>query len=84
MIFERTPDTYYGKKRHAIIDNAKPEDRTVVSKKFFGDLIIIGENHKEAADYLKSELNNCQTKGDEIRLHSETEQKFDVAIQIDC
>lgn len=46
----------------------------------FGDIYIIGEQHKEAAEYFNEKIKDCKTKGAEIRLHFEIEEKFNVAL----
>lgn len=74
--------TIRGKIRNDIIAKADDTQVSIVGKKFFGDITIIGENHAEAAKYLKEHLTECNTKGAEILLHFEVEEKFKVALDV--
>ena len=38
------------------------------------------KNIKEAADYFREKIKDCKTKGAEIKLHFEIEEKFNVAV----
>lgn len=76
-------DTVRGKIRADIIDHAEDDQITVLPKKFFGEIHIIGEKHKEAAEYYRSKIQECTTKVTEISLHFEVEEKFGVAI-VNC
>lgn len=73
-------ETPRGKMRKSIIENATAEQVTMIPANHFGDIYIIGEQHKEAAEYFKEKIKKCKTKGAEIRLHFEIEEKFNVAI----
>lgn len=75
-------DTIRAKIRNDIIANADDTQVSIVDKKFFGDITVIEENHKEAAEYLKVHLNECKTRGAEIKLHFEVEEKFKVALDV--
>ena len=75
-------DTIRTKIRNDIIANADDTQVSIVDKKFFGDITIIGGNHKEAAEYLKEHLTECKTRGAEIKLHFEVEEKFKVALDV--
>ena len=44
-------DTPRGKIRKSIIENATDEQVTMIPANYFGDIYIIGEQHKEAAEY---------------------------------
>lgn len=67
--------------RKSIIENADGDQMTVVPAENFGDICIIGEQHKEAAEYFKEKIAGCKTKGDEIRLHFKIEERFSVALR---
>lgn len=69
-----------GEIRKSIMENASEEQVTKIPPHFFGEIHIIGVNHKEAAEYFKERIDNCTSMGDEIKLHFEIEEKFDVAI----
>ena len=56
---------------------------TVVKGANFGDLRIIGENHEEAAKWLKNALNGATMAG-EIKAHFKCEELFDVAQLLSC
>ncbi len=73
-------DTLGGKIRKSIIENAADEQVTMIPAKHFGDIYIIGEQHKEAAEYYKEKIAERKTKGAEIKLHFEVEEKFNVAL----
>lgn len=73
-------DTLRGKIRKSIIENATDEQVTIIPAVYFGDIYIIGEQHKKAAEYFNEKINDCKTKGAEIRLHFEIEEKFNVAL----
>ena len=75
-------DAIRAKIRNDIIANADDTQISIVDKKFFGDITVIGENHKEAAEYLKEHLTECKTRGAEIKLHFEVEEKFKVALDV--
>lgn len=75
-------DTIRGRIRNDIIANADDTQVSIVDKKFFGDITVIGENHEEAAEYLKEHLTECKTGGAEIKLHFEVEEKFKVALDV--
>lgn len=75
-------DTIRAKIRNDIITNADDTQVSIVDKKFFGDITVIGENHKEAAEYLKEHLTECKTRGAEIKLHFKVEEKFKVALDV--
>ena len=75
-------DTLRAKIRNDIIANADDTQVSIVDKKFFGDITVIGENHEEAAEYLKKHLTVCKTRGAEIKLHFEVEEKFKVALDV--
>lgn len=74
-------ETSRGKIRRTIIENSTDEQVTIIPAVNFGDIHIIGENHKEAADYFREKIKDCKTKGAEIKLHFEIEEKFNVAIR---
>ena len=76
-------DTQRGRIRNSIIEGAEAARKSVVDKKFFGNITAIGENHTKAAEYLKERLKACETKGAEIKLHFEVEAKFNVALDVD-
>lgn len=78
MILEN--ETPRGKIRRSIIENSTDEQLTIIPAVNFGDIHIIGENHKEAADYFREKIKDCKTKGAEIKLHFEIEEKFNVAV----
>lgn len=78
MILEN--DTLRGQIRKSIIENSTDEQVTIIPAVNFGDIHIIGENHKEAANYFREKIKDCKTKGAEIKLHSEIEEKFNVAV----
>ncbi len=82
MIMVASDETMRGKIRNDIIANADDTQVSVVGKKFFGDITVIGENHAEAAEYLKGHLTECKTRGAEIQLHFEVEKKFKVALDV--
>lgn len=69
-----------GEIRNSIIENASAEQITKIPPHFFGEIHIVGQNHKEAAEYFKEKISNCTSMRDEIKLHFEIEEKFDVAI----
>lgn len=69
--------------RKAILENEIGDQLTMIPAANFGDIYIAGENHKEAAEYFKEKIKECKTKGDEIRLHFEIREKFDVALYND-
>lgn len=73
-------DTVRGKIRQAIIEKASNDEITILPPKFFGEIWIIGTNHKVASEYYKSKIENVKSKGAEIILHSEVEEKFNVAV----
>lgn len=73
-------DTPRGKIRKQIIENSTDEQVTMIPAVNFGDIYIIGEQHKEAAEYFKEKIVNCRTMGAEIKLHFEVEEKFNVAL----
>ncbi len=73
-------DTLRGKIRKAIIENSTDEQITMIPAVNFGDIYIIGERHKEAAEYFNQKIAECKTKGAEIKLHFEIEEKFNVAL----
>lgn len=73
-------DTPRGIIRKMIIENSTDDQVTVIPAHFFGDIYLIGEEHKEAAEYLREKIADCKTKADEIRLHFEVEEKFNVAL----
>lgn len=73
-------DTLRGKIRKAIIENSTDEQVTMIPTVNFGDIYIIGEQHKEAAEYFNEKIAECKTKGAEIKLHFEIEEKFNVAL----
>jgi len=73
-------DTPRGKLRNSIIENATEDQLTVIPANFFGDIYIFGEEHKKAAEYFKKKIKDCKTKGDEIKLHFEIEEKFNVGL----
>ncbi len=75
-------DTIRAKIRNHIIANADGTQVSIVAKRFFGDITVIGENHKEAAEYLKEHLAGCKTRGAVIKLHFEVEEKFKVALDV--
>ena len=75
-------ETMRGKIRNDIIANADDTQVSVVDKRFFGAITVIGENHKKAAEYLKEHLTECKTRGAEIKLHFEVEEKFKVALDV--
>lgn len=75
-------DTIRARIRNDIIANADDTQVSVVGRKFFGDITVIGENHDVAAEYLKEHLPECKTKGAEIILHFKVEENFNVAIII--
>jgi len=52
---------------------------TAVKGANFGDLRIIGENHEEAAKWLKNALNGATMAG-EIKAHFKCEELFDVIV----
>lgn len=73
-------DTPRGKIRKSIIENSSDEQVTMIPANYFGDIYIIGAQHKEAAEYFKEKIVGCKTKGAEIKLHFEVEENFGVAI----
>ena len=73
-------DTPRGKIRKSIIENATDEQVTMIPANYFGDIYIIGEQHKEASEYFKEKIEECKTMGAEIQLHFEIEEKFNVAL----
>ena len=75
-------ETIRAKIRNEIIDNADDSQVSVVDKKFFGAITVIGENHAKAAEYLREHLTECKTRGAEIKLHFEVEEKFKVALDV--
>ena len=75
-------DTIRAKIRNDIIANADDTQVSIVDKKFFGDITVIGASHAEAAKYLKEHLTECKTRGAEIKLHFEVEEKFKVALDV--
>lgn len=75
-------DTIRAKIRNDIIANADDTQVSIVAKRFFGDITVIGKNHMEAAEYLKEHLTECKTRGAEIKLHFEVEEKFKVALDV--
>lgn len=75
-------ETMRGKIRNDSIANADDTQVSIVNKKFFGDITVIGANHAEAAEYLKEHLIECKTRGAEIILHFEVEEKFNVALDV--
>lgn len=75
-------ETMRGKIINDIIANADDTQVSIVVKKIFGDITVIGENHAEAAEYLKKHLTECKTRGAEIKLHFEVEEKFKVALDV--
>lgn len=66
--------------RREIIEKAADDEVTVLPPKSFGEIRIIGKNHKEAARYYEEKIKECSRMGDEIRLHCEIEEKFSVAL----
>lgn len=77
-------ETVRAKTRNDIIANADDTQVSIVAKRFFGDISVIGEHHAEAAEYLKKHLLECNTRGAEIKLHFEVEEKFKVALDVGC
>lgn len=73
-------DTPRGKIRKQIIESSTDEQVTMIPAVNFGDIYIIGEQHKEAAEYFNQKIAECKTKGAEIKLHFEIEEKFNVAL----
>lgn len=73
-------DTPRGVIRKQIIENSTDEQVTMIPAVNFGDIYIIGERHEEAAEYFKEKIVHCKTKGAEIKLHFEIEEKFNVAL----
>lgn len=73
-------ETPRGKIRKQIIESSTDEQVTMIPAVNFGDIYIIGEQHKEASEYFKEKIANCKTKGAEIKLHFEVEEKFNVAL----
>ena len=73
-------DSIRGKIRNDIISKATEDQKTILPAKHFGETWIIGEKHREAAEYYKEKIKTCDTMGKEIILNSETEEKFNVAV----
>ena len=73
-------DTPRGKIRKQIIESSTDEQVTMIPAVNFGDIYIIGVQHKEAAEYFKEKIVDCKTKGAEIKLHFEIEARFNVAL----
>lgn len=80
MYMHLADDTPRGKIRKSIIENATDDQVTIIPAINFGDIYIIGERHKEAAEYFREKIADCNTKAGEIKLHFELEEKFNIAI----
>lgn len=83
MLFEiSNTETIYGEKMENIIRSSDEHDKIELDSNFVGkSLIFTGKRCKEAGEYYQDNIQNCHSVGDEIKLHFEILNQFEVVVR---